>query len=106
MPPLQHEPNLMNTRRSQSSQSHHALRNSSDGLIVARNTLSRRLTARYKGRIPDVVLRRALDDAEELARSTGFPHLFFPVLAEEKLDFVVRSLLPRAESHESLLSAA
>jgi hypothetical protein len=33
--------------------------------------------------MPDVLLRRALDEAAETAESTGFPLLVYPLLAEE-----------------------
>jgi hypothetical protein len=42
-------------------------------------TLSRRVSAS----MPDVLLRRALNNAAETAQSTGFPLLVFPLLAEE-----------------------
>ena len=50
-----------------------------------KRTLNRRLVARYAPALPAAIVRRAVDDAEELARSTGFPHLFLPALAEEKV---------------------
>lgn len=43
------------------------------------------LSDRYGSSVPAALVRRALNDAEELARETGFPHLFFPALAEEKV---------------------
>ena len=43
------------------------------------------------------LIRRALDEAEEVAASTGFPHLFFPELAAEQIRRVSAALQP--ESH-------
>jgi hypothetical protein len=50
-----------------------------------KHEVSRQLTQEFGSRVPAVLFRRAVDDAEELARSTDFPHLVFPVLAEEKV---------------------
>jgi hypothetical protein len=36
------------------------------------------------------LLRLALDEAEALAWQTGFPHLWFPVLAKEKAEAIAR----------------
>jgi hypothetical protein len=38
----------------------------------------------------DHLLRLALAEAEALARPTGFPHLFFPLLAAEKAQSAAR----------------
>ena len=53
-----------------------------------RSHVIRRLTKNYAHLIPAVLLRRALNDAAEMALGTGFPDLFFPVLAEEKVRIV------------------
>jgi hypothetical protein len=53
-----------------------------------RNAVSGRLACEYAAGMPISLLRRALNDAEDLARGTGFPHLFFPLLAEEKVRLV------------------
>jgi len=54
-----------------------------------------------------VLVHRAIDDAEELARSAGLPHLFLPVLAEEKLERVWRAVCPeQARSETRNLSRA
>jgi len=45
--------------------------------------------------MPLATIRRAIDEAAELARSTDFPHLFLPVLAEEKVHAVVASATDR-----------
>jgi hypothetical protein len=36
------------------------------------------------------MLRLAFDEAEALAWQTGFPHLWFPVLAQEKAESIAR----------------
>jgi hypothetical protein len=56
-------------------------------------TVSRRLVEQYAGQLPLVLIRRAMHDAHELAAGTGFPHLFFPALAEEKVSVLSRFLL-------------
>jgi hypothetical protein len=40
-------------------------------------------TIARRASMPEVLLRRALDEAAETAESTGFPLLVFPLLAEE-----------------------
>ena len=40
-------------------------------------------------RAPERLLRLALNEAEALALQTGYPHLFFPVLATEKVQAVM-----------------
>ena len=49
----------------------------------------------YSRVMPLATIRRAIDEAAELARSTDFPHLFLPVLAEEKVHAVVASATDR-----------
>jgi hypothetical protein len=50
--------------------------------------IARRLRAKYSPCVPTVLLRRALSDATDLAHETGFPLLFLPELAEEKVRIV------------------
>ena len=52
--------------------------------------VTRRLKQSYAHLVPPALLRRAIRDAEELALGTGFPSLFFPALAEEKVRGVSR----------------
>jgi len=64
-----------------------------DALVGSlKRDLKGRLGPDYAPCLPDVLIRRALDDAEELARTTDFPHLFLPLIAEEKLDRVSRAV--------------
>jgi len=48
-----------------------------------KKSVHRTLSRRVNSAVPDVLLRRALDEAAETAESTGFPLLVFPLLAEE-----------------------
>jgi len=67
-----------------------------EGLIHGlKRSLAGQLAARYAECLPTVLVERALDDAEELARTTGLPHLFLPVIAEEKLERVSRAVCPK-----------
>jgi len=52
-------------------------------LNQVKKTLRRRFAQEFQGLLPLAVVRRAVDEAEQLAHSTGFPHLVFPLLAEE-----------------------
>jgi hypothetical protein len=53
-----------------------------------KKSVHRTLARRANTSIPDVLLRRALDEAAETAELTGFPLLVFPLLAEETLERV------------------
>jgi hypothetical protein len=55
-----------------------------------KKTVHRTLLRRVNSSMPDVVIRRALDEAAETAESTGFPLLVFPLLAEETVQRVQR----------------
>jgi hypothetical protein len=59
--------------------------------------IAHRLMQNYSDRLPVVLIRRALDDAEDLADETGFPQLFLPALAEEKVSLLSRFLTGSAE---------
>jgi len=48
-----------------------------------KRTLQRRFASEFQGALPLAVIRRAVDEAEQIAHSTGIPHLVFPLLAEE-----------------------
>lgn len=50
--------------------------------------VGKRLVRQFGGIVPGSLIGRALDEAVETASSTGFPHLFFPILAEEKVRLV------------------
>jgi hypothetical protein len=59
--------------------------------------VSRRLAREYGSRVPVTLFHRAVQDAEELANSTEFPHLVFPTLAEEKVRILSNFLSPANE---------
>jgi hypothetical protein len=71
-----------------------------------KKTVGQRLTREFRECVPVVVIRRALEDAAEVARSTDFPHLFFPALAEEKVRLVSAALCDEPAQAELLHSAA
>lgn len=54
-------------------------------LTQLREQLMQRLTAQVQGRLSELLVRRAIIEAEALAWSTRYPLLFLPVLAEEKV---------------------
>jgi hypothetical protein len=71
-----------------------------------KKTMGQRLTREFRECVPVVVIRRAIDDAAEVARGTDFPHLFFPTLAEEKVRLVSAALCEEPAQAELLHSAA
>lgn len=71
-----------------------------------KKTVGQRLTREFRECVPVVVIRRALEDAAEVAWSTDFPHLFFPALAEEKVHLVSTALCREPAPAELLHSAA
>lgn len=54
--------------------------------------LRQRLTAKFQDAIPVVLIRRAVEEAEQVALSTDFPHLFLPALAEEQVDRISEAI--------------
>jgi hypothetical protein len=60
------------------------------GCLKAR--VATRLDAEYRRQLPAALIRRAVDEAEATARTTEYPQLFFPELAEEKLRAVHRAI--------------
>ena len=55
---------------------------------VLKAKVGKRLVRQFGRTVPGSLIGRALDEAVETASSTGFPHLFFPALAEEKVHLV------------------
>jgi hypothetical protein len=53
-----------------------------------KKSVHRTLSRRLNSSMPEVLLRRALDEAAETAESTGYPLLVFPLLAEETVNRV------------------
>jgi hypothetical protein len=66
-----------------------------------KKSVHRTLVRRMGSTVPEVLLRRALNEAAEAAESTGFPLLVFPLLAEETVD---RVHLAVAEEEHTLAS--
>jgi len=52
-------------------------------LSKVKKSLVRRFADEFSGRLPLALIRRAVEEADVLARATGYPHLVLPVLAEE-----------------------
>jgi len=52
-------------------------------LTKVKKSLVRRFADEFSGRLPLALIRRAVEEADALARATGYPHLVLPVLAEE-----------------------
>lgn len=71
-----------------------------------KKSIGQRLTHEFRQCVPVVIIRRAIDDAAEVARSTDFPHLFFPALAEEKVRLVSAALCDETAPAELIRSAA
>ena len=71
-----------------------------------KKTLGQRLAQEFRQCVPVVLIRRAIDDAAELAGSTDFPHLFLPALAEEKVRLISTALCDEPATAEMIRSAA
>jgi len=54
-------------------------------MVELRMELMTRLADEARRSLSESVIHRALTEAEALADSTSFPHLFLPALAEEKI---------------------
>ena len=59
---------------------------------VLKRTVTARLARQFSEHVPLPLLRRAVEDAESIASSTGFADLFFPELAAEKARLVKSAL--------------
>lgn len=72
--------------------------------------LKEAVMAEFKDELPANVplLQLAANEAEALAWQTPYPHLFFPVLAEEKIHAVIRWNYHQnlIRQHQSVLSQA
>lgn len=75
---------------------------------ILKRTVTARLAREFGEQLPPPLFRRALDEAEAVASSTGFGDLFFPALAEEKIRLVSTAVSdgPFARSRHRLRSAA
>jgi hypothetical protein len=70
-----------------------------------KKTVRRKLVTRFGETLPVALVRRTVDEAEQLAHATGFPQLVFPLLAEEMVHRVA-AFLTADEAHGELASAA
>jgi hypothetical protein len=78
-----------------------------DNLIPAlKARVGKRLVRQFGRTVPGSLIGRALDEAVEAATSTGFPHLFFPALAEEKVHLVFTAISQDSQERAALLHAA
>ena len=89
----------------------HLQRPTTDGAVTPivgtlKRTVTARLTREFGEQMPSPLFRRALDDAESVARSTGFPNLFFPALAEETVRLVSAAIAPDLRGRSPLCHAA
>lgn len=75
-------------------------------LNQVKKTLRRRFAAEFEGLLPLAVIRRAVDEAEQIAHGTGIPHLVFPLLAEEIVQRVSAFMADEAAPSASLASLA
>jgi hypothetical protein len=75
-------------------------------LSGVKKKLVRRFSAEFSDRIPIAVIHRAIDEADELAHNTGFPHLVLPLLAEETVRRVSRIASTEAPYSEAVLAVA
>jgi hypothetical protein len=73
---------------------------------VLKRTVTTRLAREFGDHLPLPLLRRAMEEAESVARSTGFTDLFFPALAEEKVRLVSAAVCEDAVPADLLHSAA
>ncbi|HYR58302.1 MAG TPA: hypothetical protein VEO95_06730 [Chthoniobacteraceae bacterium] len=67
---------------------------------ILKRSVTDRLAREFGEQLPRSLFRRALDEAESAAHSTGFPNLFFPALAEEKVRLVSAAIAPES-AHRS-----
>lgn len=75
-----------------------ATRSLSAQLLQVKKNVTRQLTRQFATQLPIAVIRRGVDEAEQLAQCTGFPHLVFPLLAEEIVARVSHFLAGPAEA--------
>lgn len=73
---------------------------------ILKRSVTARLTREFGEHLPRPLFRRALDEAETVAHSTGFPNLFFPALAEEKVRLVSAAVAPDSHGRSPLCYAA
>ena len=95
----------MNRRPKLQASEPHTIHPSTHRAIDLRRTVSARLMRDFGVRVPPALIRRVLDEAMETVQETGFPHLFFPAVAEEKARFVFAALGEAPTDHTSRVLA-
>ena len=68
--------------------------------------VGKRLVRQFGRTVSGSLIGRALDEAVESASATGFPHLFFPALAEEKVRLVFAAISRDLQERGPLQHAA
>lgn len=84
---------------------HASLDSLADLIGTLKKTVSVQLTRQFRSRLPAVLIHRAVDEAEQVAKETGFPHLFLPELAAEQVRRVYASVA-HEEPEQALHRAA
>ncbi len=59
---------------------------------VLKRTVTARLSREFGDMLPAPLVSRVVEEAEYVARETGFTDLFFPAVAEEKVRLVAAAL--------------
>jgi hypothetical protein len=70
-----------------------------------KKTLKGQLARQFRAELPAVLVARAIDEAEQVAEGSGFPHLFLPELAAEQVRRI-RAVVTRDEPAPRLHQAA
>lgn len=64
---------------------HASIDSLADLIGCLKKTVSVRLTREFRSQMPAALIHRAVDEAEQVAKESGFPHLFLPELAAEQV---------------------
>lgn len=76
-----------------------------DLIGTLKKSVSVSLTREFRSQMPAVLIHRAVEEAEQVARETGFPHLFLPELAAEQVRRI-HAALTHEDSEPALHRAA
>ncbi len=57
----------------------------SDLVVSLKKTVGQQLVRQFRAEVSTALICRAIDEAEQVARETEFPHLFLPELAAERV---------------------
>jgi len=75
-------------------------------LTNVKKSLVQELSREFADRLPLALIRRAIDEEDELAHSTGYPHLVLPLLAEETVRRVSELTFDHEQAGEPALAVA